>query len=162
MADLRDLSSLSKQLNEGTDQLNHSLQSIQDSLNEMGIGLEVWLLGDEIAAKHWAAERDDREDPTGRRGRQVTLLGYGRLGDGWALLVREGTEVEQKDQYGNWEYFDLEDLSDPKPLLRASRGTRIAAVPFLQKLIDELEQEAQRAIDNIERARKLADSLKNK
>ena len=43
MGDLKDLEPLAKRLNAASDELNQALQTIQDRLNAMGVGVEVWI-----------------------------------------------------------------------------------------------------------------------
>jgi len=45
MTDVRDLEPLSKRLNAATDELNAALESIQDKINDLALGVEIWLDG---------------------------------------------------------------------------------------------------------------------
>ena len=101
MADLRNLESLSKKLNDATEQVNASLQQVQEKLNGMGLGLEVWL-DDQIHSSAWDELRTKDDEPSDVRERTVTELGYGRLHQEWALILRDGREIEQPpDGYGD-------------------------------------------------------------
>jgi hypothetical protein len=42
-SDLITLAPLAARLNVATDELNHALQTIQDQLNAMSLGVEVWI-----------------------------------------------------------------------------------------------------------------------
>jgi hypothetical protein len=160
MADLQDLEPLAKRLNTATNDLNSSLQSIQDRLNALAIGVEVWL----DASLHESPYRqllDDRDEPTGEREFTADELGYGRLGNGWALLVRERRYVDAgPDGYGGRTLSEFDDGNPETPLLRASKKLRLAAVPLIPKLVDAIKTEAEKQLAAIEEAKKIADSLK--
>lgn len=162
MGDLKDLEPLSKRLNAATDQLNQSLQIIQDKLNALGVGVEVWLEGDSLAESEWRDILGDFEEPSGRREFDADELGYARLGDQWALVVRRRRYVEGNPQglVGALDAYEDAPMTDRKPLLRAARHLRIAAVDLIPKLIDAIKDQAQNALDRIEQAKKIADSLK--
>src|SRR5262245_45719852 len=93
MSDLKDLEPLSKRLNAATNELNQTLQTIQERLNALGIGLEVWV-STHLAESDWRDILDRDTEPTGAREYVSQELGYGRLGDGWALVVRSRRHVE--------------------------------------------------------------------
>jgi hypothetical protein len=167
MADLRDLQPKAEKLNRSTDELNSSLQTIQDKINALDLGVEVWLNDerDELSRRvidhreeryeHYGAERIDRY-----RTYQVVELGYGRIGDGWALVTRTVT-FEQKNERGTgWELVDDEPVEqERKPLLRAARAIRVAAIERIPALIDALHNSSQQVIDAVEKAKRLAESI---
>src|SRR5258708_4002646 len=95
MAELNDLNSLGQHLNAATDELNQALESIQQRLNAPALGVEAWLTGpdhelERCLINQWADGIDSMINPINmqRRAFQTNELGYGRVGDGWALLVR--------------------------------------------------------------------------
>ena len=153
MADLDELAPLSKRLQAATTELNQALQTIQDRLNTMGIGVEVWV-SEALRQSDW------RETDRGRRVHISEELGYGRIGDGWALLVRTRTYVDVPDGHGDWDTEVYGDDSTEKPLLRAARELRIAAVPLIPKLVDALRDESSKIIAAVENAKKIAEGLK--
>jgi hypothetical protein len=155
MPDLRKLASLSQLLNSESDSLGQSLQRLQDDLNAMHIGLEVWPQW-AIDEGHWDTVLDRDENDTGDRQRTVQQVGYGRLGDGWGLLTRSGREVERPGGYGNPEY-EYVDMGHPQSLLRASREIRLKTVPHLPDLIAAIEAEVAEAVKRVATARKLAE-----
>ncbi len=165
MTDLKDLDPLAKRLNAATDELNQALQTIQDRLNEMGPGVEVWV-PEALRESDWREILDRNDEPSGEREYTAEELGYGRIGTGWALLVRTRRYVERFDEGGYRVLEPYDDgQADPnrgshKPLLRAARELRIAAVPLVPKLIDALRDESSKVIDAVEQAKKIADSLK--
>jgi hypothetical protein len=159
MADTRDIDSRAKELHPATEEISAAIQSLQNKLNATGIGVEVWL-DNPIIADEWDAILDRDDEPTGARERKITQLGYGRLGDGWCLQVRTATETEQ--YAGGSERNDSEytDVSNPTPLLKASRAVRFEAVPALQDLLDALDARAKALIARAAQAKKIAESLK--
>jgi len=152
MSDLKDLEPLSKRLNTATDELNISLKTIEEYLQRLGIGLEVW--GGTIAESAWSDVLDAQEEPTGKREYTETELGFGRFGDSWVLLVRTRRIVE--DSAGVRDVYEGKTLM---PLLRSSRAVRVAAVGAIPKLIDAIEEHAKGVIKSVEHAKKIADSL---
>jgi len=154
MGDIKNLEPLSKRLNAATNELNQALQTIQDKLNAMAVGIEVWLV-DRLEESDWNDITDTYNEPTGERQFFVQELGYGRFGDGWALIVRERRCVENSSGESTW----YDSGAPDKPLLKAPRNIRIAAVPLIPKLIDEIERAATSALLRIEQAKKIADSL---
>lgn len=160
MADLSDLEPLAKRLNAASDELNQALQTIQDKLNALGVGVEVWL-DKPINESAWREIRDRDGEPTHAREYDTAELGYGRLGEGWALLVRRRRFVEEPNQFGVLEQTPYDDgPGETKPLLRAARAVRIKAVSLIPDLIAMLQREAQEAIESVERAKRIAESLK--
>lgn len=178
MTELDDLSPLAKRLNAATDEFNQVLESIQERLNALALGVEAWLDDgnhelirrvvstwgelDGHPVTGWA-ESEGRY-VVQHRTVQVQELGYGRLGDGWGLLVRTVNYPEVKDTnppYG-WAVPDGEAATeeDRKSLLRSSRQLRVKAVDFIPDLVETLRSESARVIDAVEKAKKIAESLK--
>jgi len=160
MGDLQDLEPLAKRLNAATESLNTALQSIQDRLNALGIGVEVWLKDTPIEESDWREILDRDQEPTNGREFTAEELGYGRLGDGWALLVRTRRYVEGPGLNGILTTEAYDDGDEVKPLLRASRKARLAAVPLIPKLVDLVKTKAEAALKAVEAAQKIAESLK--
>ena len=155
MSDLKDLKPLAKQLNASSDALNASLESIQENLNALALGVEVWLKGH----PNYELDRAILGEGGGRRTVRVAELGYGRLGDGWALLVRTVDCAQQCDEDGEWDAGDRSEVVR-KPLLRESRQRRVQAVELIPALIEQLKRAATNVIDAVEKAKRIADSLK--
>lgn len=164
MSDLKDLDPLSKRLNAASNELNSSLQTIQDRLNALGIGLEVWLpqaLAESEAREVPGPAVHDDADLFWDKVHDTQELGYGRLGDGWALLVRTRRHVERfRTAAGDSEEYNTYVDDSPRPLLKAARDLRVAAVPLIPDLLTAIEQQAQTIIERVEQAKKIADSLK--
>jgi len=174
MTDVRDLEPLSKRLNAATDELNAALESIQDKINDLALGVEIWLdgtndeltrsFGDEWTEVDGEPVRRWNEDDAARFFRLIEAqeLGYGRLSDGWALLVRTVRYREERYAAG-WglpDGFGGSVESERKPLLRCSRQLRVHAVDRIPKLIEQLHREASRVIDAVEKAKQIAETLK--
>jgi hypothetical protein len=158
MSDLKDLEPLSKRLNAASDELHQALQTIQERLNALAIGLEVWVEDERLSESDWSDILNDDDEPTGAREYTTEELGYGRFGDGWSLLVRDRRHVESRNEYGIMTITDYDD--GLTPLLRAPRAVRVAAVTVIPKLIEALEAEAKNVIERVQQAKKIADSLK--
>ena len=155
---LTDLAPLSRQLNAATDELNLALQAIQEKVNAFSLGVEVWLDDDPShdlsrhvtntwseldgqVVREWSDGEAEFVDEW--RTIQVQQLGYGRLGDGWMLLVRLRRGPERKGPSG-WQAPDQAQWSDAerKPLLRTARNVRVKAVDLIPALIGALRRQA--------------------
>lgn len=159
-AELIDLERLAKRLNAATDELNASLQEIQDRLNSMGLGVDVWLEESlDLSSTREMATPGDRRDPSPEF--TLDFLGYGRFGDGWALLVQRRHAVRLGPVDGCVvDLVNYVEIDEATPLMRASKKIRLAAVAQLPQLIQLMKLEAQRQITAIENAKKLADLLR--
>ena len=165
MADVNDLAPLSQRLNAATDELNQVLGAIQDKLNALQLGVEAYL-STPLSCRITEWDRTGEERTSEERTSEELELGYARHGDGWAFVVRmvRYGQTRGYDRNGNaeWQYIDpvLPVVVDTKPLLKAARHVRVAAVPLIPKLVEQLKAEAAKVIDAVEQARKIAESLK--
>ena len=97
--------------------------------------------------------RDQDDEPTGST--EYDVDEPARPARGYlALLVRSRRVVDSPDGVETFEN------APPKPLLRASRALRVAAVIAIPTLIEQLQQAAEATISRVEQAKKIADSLK--
>jgi hypothetical protein len=175
MGDIKHLEPLSRRLNAATDEFNVALETIQNKINALALGVEAWLedngfdeLGERVSDEWWelngrrvsSANVDDVDRVVSHRVVHVYELGYGRLGDGWGLLIRTQAYPQVKEPDG-WTMDHDTPVAEfeRKPLLRAARHVRVQAVDLIPRLIDKLKDESMRVIDAVEKAKKLADSL---
>jgi hypothetical protein len=86
----------------------------------------------------------------------VTLLGYAYLGDKWVLAVKSAVLVSVSR---TGEPDTLKDSSEWRPLLDASREIRTKAMRVIPRLLAEIRNQAQDAVDSIEKASKVAAEL---
>lgn len=150
---LQDLKPIAKRLNAVSDDLTAALDTIQQHLNELALGVEVWLV--------WRQDQSLTEIKTDE-GYTAEELGYGRIGDGWGLVVRTIQYVFVPSADPNWDnsYWEPVDDVEQKPLLKASRALRVAAVPKIPLLIRAMHEAAAAVIEAVEAAKVLANSLK--
>lgn len=163
MGDLRDLAPLAKKVNSATDELNLVLETIQSRLNDLGIGVEAWL--NEYVHQELSSSVDRLSSGDYERHIDAEVLGYYRFEDGWGFAVRSQRYRQTKDiESGEWDVDDEGDegpvYRSPRPLLRASRATRVRAVELIPKLIDEIKAEAEKILSSVDAAKKIAESLK--
>lgn len=159
-AGLSDLAEVSRKLNQKSDTLNNVISSINAKLEAMNIGLEVWLenfpveSGDSYST-YGNADRDEEYPiPT----RDVTILGYARVGDKWVLAVKSAVFVSEQGRTGE-ACEEIRESSELRPLLDASREIRARSMRLIPKLLTTIKNEAQRMLDSIEEAKKAAEQL---
>lgn len=157
------LSSLSRKLNERSDKTNAIIKTINQKLAGLNFGLEVWLDGGRLSRINQNYELDSNNycklhqgqiDPLPRQ-KQVTYLGYCNVEDTWQLAVKTGTLVEDWDREDQQTFTELTDTKY-RPLLKASRQIRIAALPFLPDLLETIKIRAESTLQDLERAEKVA------
>jgi hypothetical protein len=157
MSDLKDLEPLSTRINAASDALNSALESIQQKINDLALGVEVWLDAD--ARQELERTIPDLETVGHTRIIRVVELGYGRIGDNWGFLVRV-VHCPQEYDGQTWTWTgDSIVMVEPQALLRQARKYRVKAVALIPDLIDELKRSAETVIDAVEQAKKIADSL---
>jgi hypothetical protein len=119
---LKELRSLSKKLNEASDELSTQFNAFEAALNELKLGVWAWV---EIKAYHV-----DAEWSPGGRGPTLEIheLGYGKHKGKWCLL----------HSVSNPEFGDPE-FDRVTPLRDAPRDERIDAADKLPGLVRELE-----------------------
>lgn len=155
MSDLKDLEPLSQRLTAATQELNQALTTIEERINALGIGVEVWL-DDNVFQELERYVEDDEEDSS-RRIVHAIELGYGRHGNAWALLARTVKWYEVGIENPTTTPAQVEVIT---PLLRTSRELRSKAVEQIPGLVDAIRAEAERLIASVESAKRIADALK--
>jgi hypothetical protein len=150
---LSEIRPVAERLNSVSDELNAALKEIEARIVALNAGLEVFVdLRPERA--HFVDEHTamDGGVPSGFYWTQQRL-GLARMSTGeWSLVVthKESTEHSQQRAEGP---------ETKTPLLQASREDRLASVAKIPELLAAIHDKASAAIERIERARALADSL---
>ena len=146
---LKQLSLLSKSLNEVSDELSRQISAIESALNEFKLGIWAWV-GEPILTESELSDPDEQ-------GNQILFnyhhrLGYGKHQGKWGLLVSY-----------SWEGTDEEKVT---PLRDAPRHVRMKATDRIPDLLDVLTQEmstiTQEASKKASEAKELAAALNNK
>lgn len=139
---LQKLTSVSKSLNDITDQLNAELSLIESSLKKMNLGVYGWVqigITNELVPEMGGVVHNIEE------------IGYGRYQGKWALLF---------DSYCQ----EIGPDPDTVTLLRdAPRESRIKAVSRIPELLDKLAEEASKladkAVESAAQAKEIASAL---
>src|SRR5207249_4555797 len=93
MGEIRDLEGVARQLNQKSDGLQAALKKINDRLNQLNLGLEVWV-GDTRThgylcyGPHVSSHDLGRPDIGNVTFLHAWDLGYAKVGDNWGLAVR--------------------------------------------------------------------------
>lgn len=146
---LASLEATAKTLNDSSNSLNAVLTAFEKRLVTANIGFEVWL-PQPLSRKEGKKERGAE---------QVTIerhLGFARVHGVWCLAVKEVRTrfgFFEGDTNCPWSDEHLEE--SPFSLGDASREERIKALQFLSALVQTLDEEAKKAIQVIEDAKRL-------
>lgn len=157
-AKLDKLASLAKTLNEKTDSINSAIERLEKRLGEMNIGLEVWLK-DRIASEGtFIRENEEGEpiDPEGWEAEWSIQIGYAKYND-WVFVSRRILDLYEPSLYAPGTVqlnrtFNEDDGQLYRPLTSAPRAVRIAALPFIEKLVDNMIEAAEKNIEIIDDA----------
>ena len=138
---------LAHRINTVSDDLNSALKRIEDRLNALVLGIESFV---PIPDTREVASGDKREPEEWHE----YHLGYGRLGNRWALLTRRAYFHDDPSMTALpascWEF------TDEKPLQRSSRELRVKAVAAIPDLLKQLKGEADSVLKTVETAQHLA------
>ena len=129
---MKQLVSLSQDLNKASDSLSKQIAKAESALNEVKLGVWAWVK----VRSTYQPESDLTINGKPAAVTEVEYLGYGKHRGKWCLLY--STEYE--------EYPD-EDFRSVVPLLEAPRQERIDAVDKLPELIRALEKNAKELAD---------------
>jgi hypothetical protein len=151
---IKELSDLSRKLNQKSDTLNAVITSINEKLAKLNLGVEAWLEHQPFEMSEVKHRPDEQQcDVMYQEGK---VLGYCRISGTWQLalktcwydIVDEGCEVEPTSL-----------LNSEESLLKASRLIRIKALELLPQLLDQIKAGAQKMLGGIESAEKAAKKL---
>lgn len=149
------VSSLASKLNNATDDLNATIAKIEERLK--GIGLAVWvdLTLDE---RNTRAHADDGGDGYYVHTTIAWDLGYAKVGDAWRIAAKRctGTATTRDGAIDDSVDREWSDDGEPVALVTAPRSVRVAAVKYLDDLLDKIAQQAERFIADVEAAKEFA------
>jgi len=140
---LKQLSSVSQDLNEASNELSEQIKSIEAALACRKLGVRAWV---EMRRR---PEREPASDGRVYEFTRVDSLGYDKHQGKWGLLVVSYYE----------ETFDPSDFEDAKLLRDAPRELRMAAVDLLPKLIQKIGEEASKLAKDVARKAEEAKSI---
>jgi hypothetical protein len=159
---LANLASVSHDLDAELDEVNGTIASVEDSINEAGPGVPVWL-HDELCYEETAvdlselgAAADHGAEGHEGRGCRFWDVGYGRDRDGqWRILAREweaalGAEGDTDDEHRR-------ELTAPKHLSQCTREVRMEAVGSLERLVAAITERAGLMLEHVRKARTRVD-----
>lgn len=144
MANLSELSTLSKTLNEESNRVNELLSDVEKRLLEMNLGVEAWVVikeeryteGQDEDTSNWIAE---------------TQIGLANWHGQPKLMVRR-VHSQQTSEYGESSYEERTQDSY-QPLLQASRAIRLKAMASLEELLDAILEEAKQVLAGINKGK---------
>jgi len=153
---LAELSASAKKLNRESDSLNDLIERLEATLQKINVGIEVWL--DDAPLESETSEDEapnDHELELYEKEIEERQLGFTKLNSGWRLAVRTATDKYLHDRFGNIENNSRQlRTADEVELASCSRDLRINALKRFPQLVAKMKQEADTALEAIERAKK--------
>ena len=119
---LKNLTDLSRKLNEGSDLVSQRIAQLESALNELKLGVTAW-----VDVRVW---KEMLDEPSGQTIECEKSLGYFKYKGKWGLVLSEGHSA-----LDDHEIVFLRD---------ASRDDRVEAVEKIPLLIKKLETEARK------------------
>jgi hypothetical protein len=148
------LEKFSKQINEASDELTKALTTINEKLNSLNLGIEVF---DRTPAGTLKINTESDEEE-GYYRETYWYLGYGKSNDGkWGLLAQA-----QESRIAVWDVERENEVvvaEDNYLLLSCPRDLRIAAIERMSSLIEKLEQKSEEFTKSVSKAKELAEEL---
>ena len=153
---IKELSDLSRTLNQKSDTLNDVITSINDKLANLNLGVEAWLMDPIEGDDPYAHDEDDKgKFPK----RDATLLGYCKFDDAWILATKRATLVTKYNSYSGEMDEEIESVHHVAPLLDSSRCIRAKAMRLIPDLLDVIKVKARALLNAIEEAERTAAKL---
>jgi len=153
---VKELSELSRKLNQKSDTLNAVITSLNEKLAKLNLGVEAWLLDPiEAVDAYFLPEDKGKKFPR----RDAILLGYCKFDGGWALATKHATLVTRQNYPDGEENEEVVSASKVAPLLTASRTIRANSMRLVPSLLDAIKMDAERLLNSIEKAEKAAEKL---
>ncbi len=152
MANFSQLSHTLKTLHEESNINNQLLPLFEDKLNRVCPNLLAWVENAPLQAHHWK----DAED---RKGRTLTVLGFGKYGEKPQLLVKTTEELFEGDEADNGSQRGKVLYQMEQPLLESSQDTRIAALGRIPDLLEIIKEDAEQKIHTMRQGRQIVEEV---
>lgn len=116
------LSKTASSLNVASDRLNQAVEKLNESLRKLNLGVSSW-----VSFCVWEEGPDS----------EVHEIGYGKINGNWGIGIKRTIEDQtQPEAYrvdeSQWVFSE------------APRDMRIQAIPYLNKVVEKLNQDAER------------------
>lgn len=131
---------LSARINEASDSLANTITQIEIKLQELCLGVEVWVHID--TTQIYADSGNDN-------GLMDEFLGYGKYNGQWQLLIKSRSGVQVDDG----------SRGQPVPLCQQSRELRVKAIQHLPALLEALAKNAEDILQMIESQQVVAQAV---
>jgi hypothetical protein len=145
------VNSLARILNESTDALNGTIEAIEKSLADAGVGVTSWLhdhLIDEVRVQGGVPPQ-----PSIHEG---WAIGYTKVAGDWKIAAQRVKRVcGNAEGDSDCPRTEIEILTEPSALLKAPRQVRVEAPRLLEPLLNAMASRMEGFIAEIEGARKL-------
>lgn len=158
---LKELKSISQALNDSSDSLTSTLTEINQKINNLNLGVEVWLDSPLVSGKRRAPSENYPTPFVHTVEEGALLLGYARTSGGWGLAVKE---VDFQDGFFEGDsgcpFREVLEKTKPVLLTKATRTVRAAAMRLIPLLLERLKDEGKRLLNDVEVAKNLVKNIK--
>lgn len=134
---LEQLSKIALSLNKASDRLNHAIGQLNEALRKLNLGISSWV-------SFYVHEEGPLSD--------VHEIGYAKANGKWGIAIKKTLEdLNQPEGYQvdvtEWQFCE------------APREMRIAAIPHLSQVIDQLSKNAEKTTELINEKTTVAEQL---
>jgi hypothetical protein len=156
MVPVSDLSALSKQINEATDEANHTLRDFEAQLMRLNLGIqaEAVIQRTEIPLSMAKGIYGDRV-LTSAPCYELMSLGWVKVGGKWGLKLL--SEILQKSEKPN--VPDEVIFREAQSISNLSRQNRFLAINNLEKLVAALKEAGEKLLKDVEKAKEYTAAL---
>jgi len=134
---LDQLSKTAVLLNKASDRLNQAINQVNEALKKLNLGISSWVTFDS-----W------EEGPFS----EWHEIGYGKVNGRWGIAIKKNLEDLNSQQADNVETTEWQ-------FSEAPREMRIAAIPHLPKVIEQLNKDAAKTTELIDDKTAAAETL---
>lgn len=153
-AKLAALAGVAERLNSATDQLNESIEAVEDALQRAGVGVEVWLY-EPLLRRDWTA--NDAQD--GYEGSGWWELGFAKTQERWRIAARR-VELLRKTADGPQGHCTRQERD--YALLKAPRSVRVECAGYIESLVERLAGASACMLADVESARRQVEVLRDR
>jgi len=148
---LAELTKNAAEFNRATDSINSLIERFEETLRNLQLGLETWVVNPPLSSEEREVEDDDGTQVDGSVDAE---LGFTKRAGEWGLAVRTAVYRRVYLEDTDWELLRVE---SEFPLRDGSRELRIAALEQFPHLLQELNDKVKQITKKIHTARQFVE-----